>query len=245
MLTLRQFQFVPDAIFFVMNNLIETADGSHTIHSDSFNATYHSTHGSMQESKTVFIDAGLNYLIEKGLGKINILEIGFGTGLNAFMTYLEAKNSPVNIQYDSFELYPIGAEIAAKLNYPECLGAESEKDIFHSLHKNPGSSIAVELCDKQHFKFNLFIDNFEQHSFNSSYDLIYFDAFAPSIQPQLWQESFLRKMYDALNEDGVLVTYCAQGAFKRALKSVGFKVEALPGPVGKREMTRAHKKITL
>ena len=228
-----------------MNNLIETADGSHTIHSDSFNATYHSTHGSMQESKTVFIDAGLKYLIDTGKEDINILEIGFGTGLNAFMTYLEAKNSPVNIQYDSFELYPIGAEIAAKLNYPECLGAESEKDFFLSLHKSPGSFISVELSDKHHFNFYLFIDNFEQHSFNSSYDLIYFDAFAPNIQPHLWQELFLQKMYNALTVNGILVTYCAQGAFKRALKSVGFKVEALPGPVGKREMTRAHKKITL
>lgn len=228
-----------------MNSIIETADGSHSIHSENFNASYHSSHGSIQETKTVFIDAGLNYLIEKGLERINILEIGFGTGLNALMTYLEAKNKQIDLNYDSFELYPIGAEIATKLNYPECLDAASEKDIFHSLHKNPGSSIAVELSDKHHFKFNLFIDNFEQYSFNSSYDLIYFDAFAPSIQPQLWQESFIRKMYDALNDDGVLVTYCAQGAFKRALKSVGFKVEALPGPIGKREMTRAHKKITL
>jgi tRNA U34 5-methylaminomethyl-2-thiouridine-forming methyltransferase MnmC len=228
-----------------MNLLIETADGSHTIHSEAFNASYHSTHGSIQETKTVFIDAGLNYFINKGFEKINILEIGFGTGLNAFMTYLEAKNSPVNIHYDSFELYPIGAEIASKLNYPECLGAESEKDFFLSLHKNPGSFISVELSDKHHFNFYLFIDNFEHHSFNSSYDLIYFDAFAPSIQPQLWQESFLQKMYNTLSENGILVTYCAQGAFKRALKSVGFKVEALPGPIGKREMTRVHKKITL
>lgn len=227
-----------------MNLLIETADGSHTIHSETFNATYHSTHGSIQESKTVFIDAGLNYLIEKVKEEINILEIGFGTGLNAFMTYLEAKNSLVNIRYDGFELYPIGFETAQKLNYPKLLDAVSDEDIFHSWHKKPGAIISVELSDKHHFNFNLFLDNFEHHIFNPSYDLIYFDAFAPNVQPHLWQESFLQKMYDALDEDGILVTYCAQGAFKRALKSAGFMVEALPGPIGKREITRAHKKIT-
>ena len=238
---MRQIQLVFDAIFFAMNLLIETADGSHTIHSETFNATYHSTHGSIQESKTVFIDAGLNYLIEKGKEEINILEIGFGTGLNAFMTYLEVKNRQIDLEYDSFELYPIGVETAQKLNYPKLLDAVSDEDIFHSLHKKPGAIISVELSDKHHFNFNLFLDNFEQYSFNSSYDLIYFDAFAPNVQPQLWQESFLRKMYDALDDNGILVTYCAQGAFKRALKAVGFKVEALSGPIGKREITRASK----
>lgn len=227
--------------FFAMNLLIETADGSHTIHSEAFNASYHSTHGSIQETKTVFIDAGLNYFINNGFEKINILEIGFGTGLNAFMTYLEAKNKQIDIDYDSFELYPIGVETAQKLNYPELLDAVSDEDNFHALHKNPGSTLSIKLCDKRHLNFNLFIDNFEHHSFNSSYDLIYFDAFAPNIQPQLWQELFLQKMYDALTVNGILVTYCAQGAFKRALKNVGFKVEALPGPIGKREMTRALK----
>jgi tRNA U34 5-methylaminomethyl-2-thiouridine-forming methyltransferase MnmC len=224
-----------------MNTLTETADGSHSIHSEKFNASYHSSHGSIQETKTVFIDAGLNYLIEKGLDKINILEIGFGTGLNAFMSYLELKNRKVNISYDGFELYPIGIETAEKLNYPQVLEAVTEKDIFHSFHKNPGSNIAVRLCEHYYLKFNLFVENFELYNFEPKYHLVYLDAFAPNIQPQLWQQLFLQKMYDALNEDGVLVTYCAQGAFKRALKSVGFKIEALPGPIGKREMTRASK----
>lgn len=224
-----------------MNLLIETSDGSHTIHSEAFNSSYHSTHGSIQETKTVFIDAGLNYFINKGYEKISILEIGFGTGLNAFMTYIEAKNKQIDLHYDALELYPIGIETAEKLNYPELLDAVSDEAIFHSFHRNLGSDVSVELCDRHHLNFHLFIDNFEHFNFETKYQLIYFDAFAPSVQPQLWQEDFLQKMYDALKEDGVLVTYCAQGAFKRALKTVGFKVEALPGPIGKREMTRALK----
>jgi tRNA U34 5-methylaminomethyl-2-thiouridine-forming methyltransferase MnmC len=220
--------------------LIETSDGSHTIQSDAFQATYHSTHGSIQESKIVFIDAGLHHFTSSQKESISILEIGFGTGLNAFMTYLEAKNHSTNINYDTYELHPIGTEIAEKLNYPTMLNAETEKDFFQSLHSK--KNIKKAFCDKYHFNFTLFIDNFELQDFSSIYDIIYFDAFAPNVQPQLWQEDFLKKMYDALNDGGILVTYCAQGAFKRALKAVGFEVEALPGPKGKREMTRAVKK---
>ncbi len=227
-----------------MNSIIQTADGSHSIHSENFNASYHSSHGSIQETKTVFIDAGLNYLIEKGLESINILEIGFGTGLNAFMTYLEVKNRQIDLEYDSFELYPIGVETAQKLNYPQLLNAVADKDIFYSFHNNANSYVSTALSENHQFNFRLFISDFECQNFGASYDIIYFDAFAPNIQPHLWQELFLQKMYDALKEDGVLVTYCAQGAFKRALKAVGFKVEALPGPIGKREMTRALKQIT-
>jgi tRNA U34 5-methylaminomethyl-2-thiouridine-forming methyltransferase MnmC len=219
--------------------LIETSDGSHTIESDTFQATYHSTHGSVQESKTVFIDAGLHYFTSSQKESISILEIGFGTGLNAFMTYLEARNHNKNIQYDTYEFYPIGVEIAEKLNYPKMLNAETEKDFFLSLHSN--TTVKKAFCDVYHFNFTLFIDNFEIQNFSPTYDIIYFDAFAPNIQAQLWQEDFLKKMYDALNDGGILVTYCAQGAFKRALKTVGFSVEALPGPKGKREMTRAIK----
>ena len=224
-----------------MKALVETADGSHSIHSEFFNADYHSIHGSIQESKTVFIDAGLNFFLEKGKTEISILEIGFGTGLNAFMSFLEVKNKTVNMEYHGFELYPIGIETAEKLNYPQLLGAETDRAIFHSMHLKPESALNIVLCDNHHFNFRLFVNNFEHQDFESKYDLIYFDAFAPNIQPQLWMEQFLQKMYDALKQDGVLVTYCAQGAFKRALKAVGFKVEALPGPIGKREMTRALK----
>ena len=223
--------------------LIETSDGSHTIESDTFQATYHSTHGSVQESKTVFIDAGLHHFTSSQKESISILEIGFGTGLNAFMTYLEAKNHNKNIKYDTFELHPIGKEIAEKLNYPKMLNAETEKDFFLSLHSE--TTINIACSDKNFFNFNLFVDNFEIQNFDPVYDIIYFDAFAPNVQPQLWQEDFLKKMYDALSDGGILVTYCAQGAFKRALKSVGFLVESLPGPKGKREMTRAVKNKVL
>jgi tRNA U34 5-methylaminomethyl-2-thiouridine-forming methyltransferase MnmC len=224
-----------------MLKIINTEDGSHTVQSEHFDATYHSTKGSVQETKTVFIESGFKYLIDKGLKKIHILEIGFGTGLNVFMTYLEAKNHEVSIHFDSYELYPIGKENAKKLNYPQILDAENDTELFLAMHEAENLTFSTLLSNENHIDFQLKICSFESENFFPFYNLIYFDAFAPSVQPQLWQEPFLQKMYDALLPGGILVTYCAQGAFKRALKAVGFQVEALPGPKGKREMTRATK----
>jgi len=224
-----------------MIKIIHTEDGSPSIHSTQYDASYHSTHGAVQETQTVFIDAGFNFLIEQGLTKINILEIGFGTGLNAFMTYLKAKKQGISVLFHSIELHPIGATIAKELSYPTLLQCPEEEDNFLSMHRAENLTVLLSICEDNSFDFQLKTTTFESAVYPNIYQLIYFDAFAPSVQPHLWESLFLQNMYNALIPGGILVTYCAQGAFKRALKKVGFKVEGLPGPKGKREMTRAVK----
>ena len=218
-----------------MNTLIITADGSHSIASDTFNETYHSVNGALNESRHVFIEAGLNYLIGQGRKDISILEIGFGTGLNAYLTLIEAENQNLKIQYCGIDAYPIQSNIWKQLNYPEILNYSPE--LFYQLHAQLPSTHFKVITPN--FSFSKIIAKIEAIDISDSYDLIYFDAFAPTTQPELWDESVLQKLYNSLNSGGILVTYCAKGSFKRALKSVGFMDERLPGAAGKREMTRA------
>lgn len=218
-----------------MTQRIETtADGSHTIYSEQFKAMYHSTHGSIQESMVVFIENGLKY-IQKS--KIDILEIGFGTGLNAALTYDQHDNLHKEINYIGVEKYPISLELAKSINFKEYFSNDTTNDMLLQLHND-------QYFKRSHsptFEATILIQDVFEFDQVDSFDLIYFDAFAPSIQESLWQTPFLEKMYNALRTNGILTTYCAQGQFKRNLKSVGFSVESLPGPKGKREMTRAIK----
>jgi len=218
-----------------------TSDGSHTIFSDYFNTTYHSSHGAIQESKHVFIEAGLNYLLEKLPKRVDILEIGFGTGLNAFLTLIEAKNKSVDIHYHGIELYPLDINIVKSLNYPDLLNVPELKNIFIELHSFPNTCHKISLAEDNYFEMNLRIEDLEKIHFTHQYNLVYLDAFAPSAQPFFWEKEFLKKVYDVMKNNGVLVSYCAKGSFKRNLKEIGFFVESLPGPIGKREITRACK----
>jgi len=219
-----------------MPKLIETEDGSHSLESSQFEVTYHSIHGAIQETQTVFIDAALNYKASSNK-KLSILGIGFGTGLNAFMTYLEANKQGLNIDYTGVEAYPISLELAKELNYPSLLEAETEREAFLAMHASQNSFINLS----PHFTFYKNTSRFEDLDYKEEFDIIYFDAFAPSAQPELWEALLLDKMYQALKPTGVLTTYCAKGVVKRCLKAVGFTIEGLPGPIGKREMTRAMK----
>lgn len=219
-----------------MNTIIQTEDGSNSIQSAKFEATYHSIHGAIQETQTVFIDAALKYKTPTQK-ELSILEIGLGTGLNAFMTYLEAKKSNLHIQYTGIEAYPITLEVAQQLNYAELLEVTKENAQFLKLHTSPNESINLS----PNFQFYKQIGRFEDLQAQEVFDIIYYDAFAPSVQPELWEIELLEKMYRALKPNGILTTYCAKGVFKRNLKQVGFKVEGIPGPIGKREMTRALK----
>jgi len=217
--------------------LVITQDGSHSILSERYGVTYHSRFGAITESAHVFIAAGLRYkaVVQR---EVAILETGFGTGLNAFMTWLEAERRNLGIRYTGLETYPISGEEAAALNYPAGLGCPGRESDFLELHRCEWG-VAHPLSE--HFTFEkrrTSIQDFEQPD---SFDLIYFDAFAPQAQPELWTEEVFARMYGALKPDGVLVTYCAQGHFKRTLKKTGFLVERLQGPPGKREMTRALK----
>ena len=215
--------------------IIITDDGSTTIHIPEWNEQYHSTHGAIQEAYHVFIKMGLSLFKDQ---ELSIMEIGFGTGLNCFITYLEAEKYALKIDYVGVEAYPISDEELRGLNYISELKATKNKDVFERIH-------AVS-WNKKHVFSNDFTLNkrqqlFEEIDAKNKFDLIYFDAFGARVQPELWTESIFEKMYDALNVNGVLVTYSAKGSVRRAMQSVGFKVEKLEGPPGKREMLRAIK----
>lgn len=219
------------------NQIFDTADGSSSLISGQFGEAYHSRHGALQESNHVFINAGLKFLFSKNLDQVNILEIGFGTGLNSYLTYLESKRTPqIKIKYVGVEAYPISKSEYESLNYPQLLGLK--KDEFLSLHEAPWNE---SLNLSSNYSQKKLHTTFEDIQTDLSFDLIYFDAFAPNVQSHLWEEPFLTKIYELCNENAVLVTYCAKGSFKRALKACGFTLESLPGPAKKREMTRATK----
>ena len=215
--------------------ILQTLDGSTTIHLPDWNESYHSKHGAIQEAYHVFIQNGLNTFNSQPL---SILEIGFGTGLNAFITFLESKKSNQKIDYYGVEAYPISTDEISQMNYVSELNAISVNTIFDRLHecewetKNIISPL-FSLTKRKQF--------FEQIEDEDKYDLIYFDAFGYRVQPELWSTEIFKKMYKSLKSKGTLVTYAARGVVKRSLIEVGFKVEKLPGPPGKREMFRATK----
>ncbi len=217
--------------------IFETQDGSHSIFSETFGVSYHSKYGAIQESTHVFIHSGLYYRMA-GASQLSVLEIGFGTGLNALLTLLEANNRQLPIYYEAVEAYPITLEEARLLNYPEILENPAAAGAFLQLHEGEWEK-AFQATP--FFSFCKRRNHFEEVQYTNAFDVIYFDAFAPNAQPELWEEDILRKMYDALRPNGVLTTYCAKGVVKRRLKNLGFTVEALKGPPGKREMTRAVK----
>jgi tRNA U34 5-methylaminomethyl-2-thiouridine-forming methyltransferase MnmC len=217
--------------------LIETDDGSHSIHSAKYGVNYHSTHGAIAESQHIFINAGLRHkaAIQK---EIAILETGFGTGLNAFMTLLESEKRNLQVSYIGVEIFPLEAAQYVALNYPEKLNVLERKEDLLRMHTCDWEK---KLPFSENFSFEKRKTPIEFVAFENTFDIIYFDAFAPQEQPELWDGNVINRMYKALKSDGILLTYCAQGEFKRTLKKAGFQVERLPGPVGKREITRATK----
>ena len=219
------------------NQLFQTADGSHSILSEQFGVSYHSKHGAIQETQHVFINAALRFkaLLQQ---ELSILDIGFGTGLNAYMTLIEATNRNLSVDYTGYEAFPISIQQAKNLNYPALLKMSDTSYPFLMLHEcDWGQRISIN----NHFSFQKCLQTFDQIVYQNKFDIVYFDAFAPNAQPDLWKQPLLEKMYQALKPDGVFVTYCAKGEVKRTLKAVGFQVERLKGPPGKREMTRAIK----
>lgn len=215
--------------------IIESADGSHTIFSDKFGVTYHSRHGAVTESQHVFINAGLRFKAAENQ-EVAVLEAGFGTGLNAFLTWLFAEKRGLRVRYTGLEIFPLSPGEAALLNYPDLLDLPDRRDDFFTLHT---CAWEQPLDLSENFTFEKRKTPIEFVAFDGAFDLIYFDAFAPQAQPELWSENTLHRMHRALRPDGMLLTYCAQGEFRRTLKRVGFAVEKLQGPPGKREMTRA------
>jgi tRNA U34 5-methylaminomethyl-2-thiouridine-forming methyltransferase MnmC len=220
--------------------VILTEDGSSSLINLDLNETYHSIHGAIQESQHVFIESGLRHWLSHSQKKeISILEIGFGTGLNALLTSLEAKNDDLKIYYEGIEAFPLLMETIAQLNYPELLKSEESKIIFNQLHEGGWNETQLVAPNFQLHKRAIKIQ--EGELLKEKYDLIYFDAFAPSKQPEMWELIILKKITDAMKPQAVFVTYCAKGQLKRDLISLGLSVEKIPGPPGKREMIRASK----
>jgi len=212
-----------------------TADGSSTLYVPELDEHYHSMNGAVQESQHVYIAAGLNHylqLFNYNSKEIQVLEFGFGTGLNAFLTVLEAEKHKVKIHYTALEKYPLPKEITDQLNYP----AENHT-LFQRIHQTawekPVSITPYFILQK------LEID-FADFDFPNHYDVVYYDAFAPDKQPEVWSQELFDKLFLSMNQGGVLTTYCAKGNIRRMMQQAGFTVERIPGAVGKREMLRAN-----
>lgn len=220
--------------------LIETGDGSHTLYVEELDERYHSYHGAIQESKHVFIKSGLHYIVEKysTLAPLAILEIGLGTGLNALLTLIEADVLNKSIEYTAIEAHPLEKSIVDALNYVSLLNAQHYQTSFDKMHEsewNTKTNLSSNFeLDKMHTTLDLAV-------LETKYNLIYFDAFGPRVQPEMWTLAVFSKLADSLLSGGCLVTYCAKGEVKRTLKSAGFIVESIEGPPGKREMVRAIK----
>jgi tRNA U34 5-methylaminomethyl-2-thiouridine-forming methyltransferase MnmC len=221
----------PTAVY--RREIQQTADGSHTLFVPEINEHYHSMNGAIQESQHVFIDAGLRQLTKE---HIRILEIGFGTGLNALLTLLEAERTAKSrVEYHAVELYPLPAECIAALNYEEKACPE-RKGLFETLHSTPWD-IPVGITDR--FILHKIKGDISSCKLPSSIDLVYFDAFAPDKQPGMWNQEMFCILHERMAEGGLLATYCAKGSVRRMMQKAGYSVERIPGPAGKREMLRA------
>lgn len=220
-----------------IRKLLKTDDGSYTLQLPEWDEQYHSKHGAIAEALHVFIREGYRHFLEKySLENIAILEVGFGTGLNCFLTYLENLDSARNIQYTAVEAYPLELMEVERLNYGNLLNVPVED--YLRIHQIPWEN---EIPVTDSFRLLKQKKFFEEIKDEERYHLVYFDAFGIRVQPELWTENIFGKMYNSLTSGGVLVTYAANGNARRALQAVGFTVERLPGPPGKKEMMRATK----
>lgn len=214
--------------------LQETADGSHTLFIPEMDEHYHSVNGAVQESRHVFIEAGLHRQKKKD---ITVFEVGFGTGLNAYLTLLDAENGDHSVDYFSVELYPLDSALVRALNYGEMICPE-KKMLFAALHSAAWNE-PVKITDR--FTLHKIQGDNNCCTLPDDIDLIYFDAFAPDKQPEMWSQEIFDKLYAHTSEGGILTTYCAKGVVRRMMQKAGYSVERIPGPPGKREMLRAIK----
>ena len=211
-----------------------TADGSHTLYLPNMEEHYHSVNGAIRESLHVYIQAGLKHCKKD---EINILELGFGTGLNAFLSFVESQNRNLKINYTTIEKFPLSPEIIRQLNYTAGLLSEF-KDSFETIHNCEwGNFISVA----NNFRIKKIHADFSEVTFNDYYDVIFYDAFAPDKQSEVWSQEIFNKLFEHSKPNGILTTYCAKGSIRRMMQSAGFHTERIPGPPGKREMLRAIK----
>lgn len=217
--------------------IIKTSDGSHSLYREDLDENYHSIHGAINEANHVFIKNGLEFVAENK-SEISIFEMGFGTGLNALVTRNYALKNNLIISYTSVENHPLSYDLCEKLNYDKKIISNNLNSFYESLHLSKWNS-SIEL--EKDFFLHKIEGEIESINLAKKYDLIYFDAFGPRAQSDMWTIEIFQKLFNALNTNGVFVTYCAKGQVRRDLESVGFKIERLPGPPGKREMLRGIK----
>ena len=217
--------------------IILTGDGSHSINVPELNVSYHSVYGSIQESMHVFIEAGFKHFINtSGARQVNLFEMGFGSGLNALLTLIEAEKTGIKVSYEAVELYPLELHIVKQLNYCQQLNRIDLQPIFEKLHDCRWEE-KIEIANNFILlKRKTGLSHYRPSQF---FNLIYFDAFAPTAQPEFWIKEIFDKMYSMLNPEGILVTYCSKGDVRRNMIAAGFKVEKLIGSKRKREMIRA------
>jgi tRNA U34 5-methylaminomethyl-2-thiouridine-forming methyltransferase MnmC len=229
------FKRLNEPIFNLKRAILHTHDGSTTIHIEEWDECYHSKFGAIQEAQHVFIKNGLSLFKDQS---ISILEIGFGTGLNAFITFLESKKLGLQVDYVGIEAYPITQSEIKEMNYVSELKAESDEAVFETMHSCPWE-------EKINLKINFYLTKkkqfFHEIEYVEQFNLIYFDAFGYRVQPELWTFEIFKLMFKALKKNGVLVTYAARSIIKKNMQEAGFTVEKLQGPPGKREMFRATK----
>lgn len=216
-------------------NIEQTADGSYTLYVPELDEHYHSVKGALTESQHIFINMGLKH---SSVSSPRILEIGLGTGLNCFLTLLNAEEDKRHIHYTSIERFPLDMDVIQKLDYPSIIGRGHNAD-YLAIHQAPWEE---DTKLSSWFTLHKVEGDFTNYTFEKGYDIIYFDAFAPEKQPEMWEQSLFNSLYQILNEGGILTTYCAKGIVRRMLQSAGFIVERLAGPPGgKREILRATK----
>lgn len=214
--------------------VVDSEDGSSTLFVPELNEHYHSVHGAIQESLHIFIRAGVEFYGQKD---IHILEAGFGTGLNAYLTLVYASQHKTRVTYHSVEKYPLTPAEASQLNYMKLIDFE-QPELFSVLHECPWDK---ECEISPYFKLYKHSGDFATAVFSSLFDIVFFDAFNPDVQPRLWEENTLTRFSGALKPEGIFITYCVKGIVKQALRNLGLSVKRLPGPPGKREMLRATK----
>lgn len=216
--------------------VITTDDGSHSLYNSELKETYHSSHGAITESQHVFVKHGIHFYYEENHpDQIKIFEVGFGTGLNALLSWHWADQNKVDVVYHSIEQYPIQEEIIKEINYGKLKGEQDKFILLHATKWEEEKRLSSFFTIK---KVNAI---WQEYLLNEPYNVVYYDAFAPSKQPEMWDRSLLEKCYKALTPKGIFTTYCAKGQLKRDLVSIGFEVETLPGPPGKKEMVRGVK----
>jgi tRNA U34 5-methylaminomethyl-2-thiouridine-forming methyltransferase MnmC len=216
-----------------------TADGSSTLYVPALDEHYHSTHGALQEARHVYLAAGLEPALAAASGAVCLLEIGFGTGLNALLTLQRSIASPYPIYYDTIEKFPLPAAVIEQLGVESYVLNPELLDYHQHLH---AASWDKPVALTPRFALLKLAGALQDTALSTdTYQVIYFDAFAPEKQPDMWTDEVFAQLYAAAAPGGVLVSYCAKGSFRRSLKAAGWLVEKLPGPAGKREMTRAQK----